>query len=414
MISIKQIYLPLCAVITGSILLISFGVVGLGRSGKGLADFDFYYAAGQTWLEGESTYKPEPYATKLYKINKQNIQTGLGYAPSFVPFVTSIASLPYNIARILVWVTGVLLIFIAIMHSVLNNSIFFLKNNTIQLSPNQTALIIFIILAWPFSAHLVWLGQASLPILISLIIGWDLIFKKQTIIGGLLIGLVIIKPYFAILPFLWLFLLRQWKALLWAGISVLLLSSYAMTTQGFFIFIDWLHAMSQYSEAGEANTLGSKHIVGMASLISHCFESNNDKIFSGLLTWVFIGCFLITLLWKFKHNFPYEYWLPIIMTIQIGIVYGHSGDIFALYICLPLLLNRTTWKKQLLSLLLIIILCVPQRFVDKIGFDLLLHWRTPLVILIGILLCWDAIKSGKSLENPQTANTNNLELCKSL
>src|SRR4051812_12524014 len=94
--------------------LVSFGILGKGRGGDGVSNFDgsVLYAAGRTWLEGKNPYDHADLKASVADEPAIKLDGILFfYLPQSSPICLALAQFPYAVAKQL-WL-GVILLSIA-------------------------------------------------------------------------------------------------------------------------------------------------------------------------------------------------------------------------------------------------------------------------------------------------------------
>lgn len=111
----------------------------------------------------------------------------------------------------------------------------------------------------------------ALPLAAALLVGgWVAVRRGREVWGGLLLGLAVFKPHFALLPLFWLLLERRVRALAAAASTVAASTVVAFAAPGLRRFDPlgelglWLRAVPTY-RVDTANRLGSEYVVRIPS-----------------------------------------------------------------------------------------------------------------------------------------------------
>lgn len=367
------------------LLLVLFGIAGVGRSGaRALIDFDFYYAAGRCWLSGRSMYDPVAFTTELRAIGHDVPELSFGYSPAFVPFAMALAALPYATARSAMWgfnLVGVaLLCWLAIR----------LARDTERMSGARTSaatpwVLICVVAGLPCTAHVLWLGQITVWMVALTCAGWLALRERRTVLAGVLLGLTSVKPQFSLFLFLWLALNREWTVIFTAGITALALSVYAMIRLGpFEPFVQFLTGVSRYTGVGPGvNALGNVHVLGLPSLLTALGVNGLS-----LAVFVAVTSVGVVAVWLTRRRLRAEGVLALLMTAQLALVYAHDIE-------LVFLVPTWTWlwvrfgaqsKLAVVSLALMLLLSTPKRLITADTSGMLLHWRSMTLLALLVLV----------------------------
>jgi hypothetical protein len=361
--------------------VVAFGLLGVGRSGRFLADFDYYYAAGKSWLAGPGMYDAQAFARAMRGIPGANVldpdYIGFGYPPHFAVISVAFGLLDVSTARVacaLISCVAIACIAWATAQMVRNPHC----RRPASAWPISGWLVAAIVVGWPFTAHALWLGQASLWVCAALLLGWHFQARHREILGGVLLGVATIKPPLLVLVFLFLVLTRRWRVLLAATTTALLLASYACGRLGPLSAVrQWVHTLGGYDKA-DFNALGHHHVVGLPSLLvaAHLPGPNQWVSLAG-------AAILVVALCALRERFEQDDWLSILLLIPMALVYVHDGElIFLAPVVASLWLHLGHRPRAWLPALVMLAgLCFPGRLVRELGVPVLNQWRT--VILLG-------------------------------
>lgn len=205
-----------------------------------LNDFGSFIASGQLANENKNPYSIDSPLVYSLKFGENG---PAGYAPNLNPPISvvlfqGLAKIDPTMAIMLWRIVSVILYFalLAILH----------KAYPINGFNGFSRLIFALCLAgfW----HTLQLGQLYVFLLVLCTITWLFLKKKSFIAGGIFLGLLIaIKPNFLIWAVL-LFAARNWRAILSAALSAVLMSVIPLLTHGITIYKQWIEAVNLYSE----------------------------------------------------------------------------------------------------------------------------------------------------------------------
>jgi hypothetical protein len=375
------------------LLILSFlafvflGIFKEGFSGEMMPDFAFYYAAGKCWWNGGSMWNYEALTKEFTAIRgyAPGGNHGLAYPPLFVPFTLLYGYFDITTAKcihlVLILMSLSTVCYIAIRTTLCDNKLYY-----------SQLFIVALIFGNPFTLMAVHLGQASIFVFAASFLGWYLIYKHKEYFGGACLAFAAIKPQFVVLPLIWILLDKKFRAIgSFIGVS-LILSSYSFYVLGPIESISqWLHCLFSYGEvAGTADVLGSIHVIGLPSFLVALGAPVIGKF--GIL-----GCLLLLtmLLFRFRAHFDDEYIFPLLNVMFIGLCYGHNPDMLFLLSALPVfwpIKNQVGRKELACSLAFLLVLFIPQKAMLLLGWPLLAHWRTILILVLGVLLVRKGLK----------------------
>lgn len=368
---------------------VAFGIVGVGRGG-GLGQFDmkYFYIAGRCLRQGMNPYDPANFA--LCSRGFTNLVGGYFYPPQFGPLAILLSWLPFSGARALICginlgAVGLLSIFCAgARNSGTNLSIS-------DPAPEARWLIPAIVLGNPFTAHVLWMGQTTLIATAALAGAWVYAWRPSRIwLAGTLMAVATIKPQIALLPILWLLFERRWKVLAVGAAASLLLSLPELLAIGpIETFTGWLSAIARFREVG-SNYIGAPHVFGVQNFLA----AMGLKVPSLLV----VSICATTALWWFRQRVVHWDILALLTTFSLLFGYSHDYDLVALVLLLPAFwrLLRGNGASVLVAILLMLLLCVPQRAVGMhpslspvspadLGNSALVHFR---VLVVLALMIW--------------------------
>jgi hypothetical protein len=366
--------------------LLACGVFGVGRSGEPLGDFSVCYAAGQCCRDGINMYDTSAYSAKLAAVlgeRHRETEIGFGYAPQFAIVARGFAALSYSNAKRLVQIleiAGILCIGLVSALWVRHP----LVPRTMRYADLGPWLVAAIVIASPFAAHNVWMGQTTGWTCALALAGWYLAERGKVILGGMLLGMATIKPNMLILPFFWLLLERRWRTLLTASGTALLMGAYAFVQIGFLAsFRGWLAAMSGYQTAA-VNALGFRHVVGLPSAL---VAAGLPPVFNAA-GWLALTLLGVTIVWHYRRGLCPDDILGLLMLAALGFVLAHDYELLYLAPALTAAwLHAENDKKRMAVLAVgVILMYIPQRIVTHISWPLLSHWRTLVVVIAFFLL----------------------------
>ncbi len=376
-------FLGTLVIISAVSILLAFtlGVAHKGVVG-GLYDFSYFYIAGKCWLNHQSPYNFYTYANTFKSVEEVSSiyrNDPFAYPPQIAVFCVLFALLDFSSARtvvILLNLTAAGLLAILAIKFVTNA-----EQPRPASSMSATKWVLpSLVLANPFTGHLVWIGQLTLMIGTLIIGAWYFARRNKPLLAGLLLGLATIKPQYLILPVLWLFLERQWKTLIVASIvsfGLALFGLLMLSNSPIYSIQEWLQAFSAYQSQG--NAIGGKEVMGLPSALS-AMGLNMPG-----LSVLMIGAVVITIvLWFHRSKFCGDDIFGILLAMQFSLTYAKFIEIPLLVPLLSGLWLHIGHRKNLwfIAIAGLIILVSPRTGLNSI--PILFHSRT-LVIFFALL-----------------------------
>jgi hypothetical protein len=358
----------------GFLLLILFGTTGVMRNGPSHIDMQVFYGAGSWYLDGVSPYGPPRTPPSL---RAQNLDMKFyGYPPHFAPFSIALASLDFAVAKAVFLVVN-LAAALALAAAVVRLACGAPASRTV--SPVVLAIVAFVILASPFAAHVLWLGNTTLIVAASLAAGWWLARTGRSVLAGILFAVASLKPQFAALPLLWLLLERRWKTLAAAAATGLVLFAYHAVAIGPLESIwQWLASVAIYQSAAE-NALGYQHRFGVRDLLYAAGLHTPP-----LAPAAFI---LAGIAWWYRQHLGSLDELAILSTLTVLFLPVHDYDLVVLAPLAGAIAVRVSASVPVSAVAIgaTALLFVPQRALRSYEIGVLNQWR---VVVVLALLSW--------------------------
>lgn len=213
--SYSLIMLALCTIACVAWIALSHGVID--PSGRPIGtDFSSFYAAGSLVLDGRAA---DVYDMAIHHAREQQIfgaETSYYawfYPPIFLLIAAPLAVLPYSIA-LAVWQGSTLLLYLFVIGTIVRVE----RNRHIMSGYG------WILIALAFPAVFVNLGHGQNGFLTSALLGGALIaMPRHQVLSGILFGLLAYKPQFALVIPIALLAASQWRVVLSASLTVVLL-----------------------------------------------------------------------------------------------------------------------------------------------------------------------------------------------
>ncbi len=375
----KPVHLLGPAVLVAAVAVyVSTGLLGAGRgASRPFADLDQFVVSGQLWSRGLDPYDFAVWKPAFEQAAGYDPQVPHGYPPQSVLPALLFAALGLTWARAaaaLICTVAVLALAMVTVRWVRDAE----EPRPASVFPWTGWLLAALVIGNPFSAHLAWLGQPTLPVAALLVWGWFLARRGSDTLAGVLLGLATFKPQFLVLPMLWLALERRWRLLAVAGGVSLVLALPAFVSTGFEPpLLGWVAALSRYTDH-HATRLGSAWVVGLPSLLA---ATGVDV--PGPFVWLAAAVPVVVLLFLARRRLSPDDHLGLLTGIQCALIYAHTNDlVFLAPLAAATWLHVADRRGQWLPAgVIAVLLFFPQRVVHAAGVPLLEHWRTPLVIV---------------------------------
>ena len=370
--------------------LASFGVLGVGRGGSiPQSDFDFFYAAGRCWRNGESPYRREILQRSVLELLVLE-DAGFPYPPQSAAVYVPFAFFPHPVAKRL-W----LLVALASAGVIAWICAVALLGSPPSGGPGVPLLVAALILGCPFTAHAAWLGGSCLLAAAFLIASWTCLERARPVLGGILLGLATFKPQLALLPVLWLILERRWKVLAVGAGTALLMAVPAMVVSGpAGAFTEWLSALSYSSQRKTLDGYWTQ--MGLDR-----FLRSLGLVVPDLLPLAVVST---VALWLIRKRLDPRDVFPLLMGIAFQFVYLHDSDLVTLYPIVPAFARHLRDRPAALGLagLLAAAVCFPTRFMRRFDFEVLAFLRIPaLLALVVWLLLLSMRRVRESAQTPE-------------
>ena len=383
------------------ISLVSFGILGVGRSGAGNyfigGNFDgaYFYAAGRAWFNGDNPYNYNELIQTVINLRSEGVpqpggyifQGPFSYPPHSVFLFLVLGLLSYGEFKVIWLLLNLAAILAIVMMTIYANNRF--REQKLGIFSNF--LIASIIIGNPFTTHVVYMGQTALIVFATLYAAWILSLQSKWSWAGICLGVASIKPQICLFFVIWLILQRSWKLLATAAVTTLVMSLYLLQTQGVIsTFQAWYQSLQSYT---------------MANKVSNPIETLlASKGFPSLsFIAIFLGLIIVISLWFYRHKLKKEDIFSILMAITACFGYVHDYNYIIL---IPTLTTLIAYSKQYpkvsyYTIFLAILLFTPKRLIMLSNVSLLTHWRSPVILCLLVLVTTVSILADPSKAIPR-------------
>ena len=372
----------LVLLVVGSLVsLVAFGIVGIGRSGMVNIDGQVLYAAGRAWLQHANPYDHAALAHAVAGTPGMDLtEVQFLYPPQSSAICIALGTLSYAAARES-WLIANLLAVAALIAL----ACLMVRAETADRWREGTFLLAAVILGNPFTAHVLWLGQTTLVVFAALFAAWWFADRGRWLAAGVCLGLASFKPQICMFVVLWMLLQREWRALLAAAASAAVLAVYPLSTDGpTGALLQWRAGIGT-NYGIQYNLPSFRHKIGLEALVYPLGLHWSATIL------LCVGIAATLGLWCFRSRFQSTDAFSVLIAITFTFSsYLHDYDYVAL---LPIYVSL--WRLAppsipaiAASLLLVVLLFVPQRLFQSLANPALDQWRTALVVMLACLVIW--------------------------
>jgi hypothetical protein len=354
-------------------------------------DFAVFYNAGHALMDHVNPYLPHA-PTQAIPLQLKDRLGPYCYPPQFSSIIIGFALLPYNIARslfdalnlaaiaIVAWTAtlflwpGRRLTTAAAMKGVRTTT-------TVPDWRRHWWIIVAIMLVQPMTSYTFWLGQTTICIFAALFLAWWFEMRGDWLRGGGLLGIATCNPPLVILPIAWLVCDRRFKTLIVGVVTALAMSFPVLYILGpLNAFHAWYKALSSCNDF-RVNVPGHPEVFGIQSLLAAAGLPVADL--------TLIGTAFAIVIWFFRSRLTDTETLALLVVVGLLTVFAHTYTLAGLIITVPVLcrhMDRKRWVVPV-ALWLGFLIMMPRRLLRGLGaFDVLLHWRVPVVIGLGLMI----------------------------
>lgn len=363
------------------VCLVAFGIVGIGRSGMVNIDGQVLYAAGRAWLQHANPYDHAALSQAVAGTSGMDLtEVQFLYPPQSSAICIALGTLSYGGAR-----ESWLIANLVAIATLVILTYFLVRAETPGRWMEGACLLGAVIVGNPFTAHVLWLGQTTLVVFAAIFAAWYFADRGKWLVAGICLGLASFKPQICMFVVLWMILERKWRVLLAAAVCAALLAVYPAATDGpIAALLQWRAGIGS-NYAIQYNLPSFPHKIGLESLV-----------YSLGLHWsatmlLCVGIAATLGLWCFRSRFQSTDVFSLLIAITfIFSSYLHDYDYVAL---LPIYISL--WRLAppsipaiATSLLVVLLLFVPQRLFQPFANPTLDQWRTLLVVMLASMVIW--------------------------
>ena len=249
-----------------------------------------------------------------------------------------------------------------------------------------------VIIASPYTSIVAWMGQTTLIASALTMAAWYFAGERRPLIAGICLGAASFKPQLCLLVVFWLLLERDWKTLLIAAASALILALYPMMSQGpIGTFAAWHAGVSAYSGT-DSNLPSWGYSVGLANFL---YTVGVTTALPGSV-WIGASLLLTLILWLSRRLVAESDQLPLLTAITFVFLNPiHNYDLAGvapLFVAI-LYYARGNRAALVISAILLALLFAPVRGLESAGVPLPNQWRNIAVILMGTIILVSTLKA---------------------
>ncbi|HXJ23286.1 MAG TPA: glycosyltransferase family 87 protein [Polyangia bacterium] len=366
--------------------MVGFGIVGVGRAGQLGFDGRVLFAAGRAWLDGANPYDHAQLSRAVAAMPGMDLfQVEFLYPPQSSALCLLLALFSYPAARV-IW----LMLNLTSIAAIAWGSVSLLDAESRDGKPGAAGgdrwsrwVLLAVVIGAPFTTHVLWMGQTSLVAFAATMGAWIWARRKHWLGAGLCLGLASFKPQLSVLIAFWFMLDRDWRTLLVAAGTALVLALFPIVSRGpIGAFSAWVTGVrSGYDLV--FNLPGAPHKVGLESVMTLLGLSLPSATFSVLalvstvILWLcrarldrtdlFALLMAFTFLFShYLHDYDYVGLAPLFVSI---LRYGRGGE------TLPAIARVAP-----------VLLFIPERLVRRVGVPVLEQWRTLLIAILAAFI----------------------------
>lgn len=360
--------------------IVLFGVLGFLRDLRWSWDLETLYSGGVILLR---RINPYGVPVTLPELTREGVKNWIyAYPPNFSPVAILLAVPGYTATRWLMLAANLAAVGVMILYVL-----------RLMRCPDQAAVSLALpsreleitvagaILASPFVAHVLWLGNTTLLVTAALLVGWHSLASGRHVLAGVFLALAAVKPQLVLLPGLWLLLERRWVTIASAAAASLVLSSYSMIVFGpVAAFRNWIAGIGHYLEQVDTDP-GCLYCFGVGELLS---AGNLPIRFIDMLVVAGLG-----LLWLWREHLTRLEILALLnaLTVLFLPVQNYDLAVLAPLVGVLALLVANQQLSLAAAIAAMVLMYAPLRLVALMELSLLLRWREPvLLVLVALVL----------------------------
>ena len=361
--------LALGATALGTVSLLCFGVLGVGRGQATFGfDLDVLWGAGSAWLHGFDAYDATP-------VGRAAPVGPFAYPPQVAPLCLLLALVPMRAAP---WLGLALNLFslVAVDRScqqIYRSAAHGRSSSTREGEPHNwwsTAVIV----GNPFTAHVVFMGQTSLMAVAAVLAAWRYVAEGRYLAAGVLACVASVKPQISLLILLWFLLERRVRVLAVFAAAVAVAAVVpAIVTGPLKLLPTWLRATRNYS-GNFTNSVSFQHRFGVDSFI--------DAAGVHVFTFAWVGLLVVAALWIKRERFDRGEIVALLLATSVVFIYAHDYDLVALlpFVAAYASLGRDFKAAWIGGAVLLLLMSVPQRLLSTLDSPLMNQFRVPVVL----------------------------------
>lgn len=370
-------------VVCPAALLIATGVAGVGRPHGYWAsgwDMHFLYAAGHTWLSGRNPYDLETltaFAAGIDKVYPAHLaKSGFAYMPQSFPLCAALAALPLAGATVLMTLLNLASVGVVIW-GCLRLATRAAPDHA-QGHASSSRPWVFVapaVLASPFTAQVLWLGQTSLLTTALVIAAWITARQGNDARGGVLLALASSKIQLALLPAVWLALERRARLTLAALAAAVAMLAVPLVASGgpLALTTDWLSALEAYRMSPYSSPAFPHSFSLHALLAAVGMELPAPAL-------VPAAALAVLLVWRQRRALGDLGVLGALLAVAVLLGPAHDYDLVSLAPLLTALWQAGGPRARAVLLASLVLLFLPHRLLSGLELPEALRWREAVVV----------------------------------
>ena len=122
-----------------------------------------------------------------------------------------------------------------------------------------------------------WNGQLAGLLLLALVAGLDLHRRGRTVLAGLVLSLLALKPTLAIGPVLWLLFRLDWRALLGLAVGILVQAGLTVLLLGSDLFLPYLDSFGHFRDLAYREIITPDHQHALAGILTYLAKTLSSQ-----------------------------------------------------------------------------------------------------------------------------------------
>ena len=378
-------FLAIVACVAALISLVVFGVLGVGRVGSSaFADVRYFYVAGDMLRSGLSPYPHEAFKAFAAQLGLASDLSAYAYPPHSLSLWLPLTWLPFDGARWLV--TAMNLCLIGVIAALMGRALLMRtpRNEVGNRNHWAAACVAAIVIGNPFTTHVMWTGQNGFLFLACLLIVMHALESGRFVVAGVFLGLASVKPQLSALVIVWVLFAGHFRALSVMVLTILGMLLTPLKVLGPGVLLDWLRSLQAYQV--EATT-ALPYMSTLKSFLMGVFPQLPLGALYMLPLLGFATAIALARLPSLRASARGDV-LALLLLASLLFIQGRDYEIAVLAPVVPVLWWHCRGNRlaQGAALLILILLCIPQRLASQSDMIILQYGRAGLLAITWVWL----------------------------